>query len=51
MSTGQDGYGQDFVPSDLASTVLASVRDANTIVSRLNAPIVMPTSTYTMPVE
>lgn len=51
MSTGQDGYGQDFVPSDLASTIIENVRNANTFVSRLSAPIVMPTSTYTLPVE
>lgn len=51
MSTGQDGFGQDFVPSDLASTVMENVRNANTFVSRLSAPIVMPTSIYTIPVE
>lgn len=51
MSTGQDGFGQDFVPTDLASTVLNNVRNANTFVSKLSAPIVMPSATYTIPVE
>lgn len=51
MSTGQDGFGQDFVPTDLASTVLNNVRNANTFVSKLAAPIVMPSATYTIPVE
>jgi HK97 family phage major capsid protein len=51
MTTGQDGFGQDFVPTDLASTILAKVRDANTFVSKISAPIIMPTATYTIPVE
>lgn len=51
MSTGQDGYGQDFIPSDLASTVLQKIREQGTLMSELPSPIVMPTSTYTIPVE
>lgn len=51
MSTGQDGFGQDYVPSDLASTIIENVRNANTFVSKLGAPIVMPSATYTIPVE
>jgi len=51
MSTGQDGYGQDFVPSDLASTIMENVRNASTFVSKISAPIVMSSPTYTIPVE
>lgn len=51
MSTGQDGYGQDFVPTDLASTIIAKVRDGDTLMSKLSAPIAMSSSTYTIPVE
>lgn len=51
MTTWQDGYGQDFVPSDLASQVINTVRNMGTFVSKLAAPIVMPTPTYTIPVE
>jgi len=51
MTTGQDGYGQDFVPSDLASIILESVRNQSTVMSKMPTPIVMPTATYTIPVE
>ena len=51
MSTGQDGYGQDFVPSDLASTIIEKVRNQDTFVSKLSAPITMSSPTYTIPVE
>lgn len=51
MTTGQDGYGQDFVPTDLASYVLETVRNADTLMSKLPTPIVMPSPTYTIPVE
>lgn len=39
------------MPSDLASQVINTVRNMNTFVSKLAAPIVMPTPTYTIPVE
>jgi hypothetical protein len=51
MSTGQDGFGQDFVPSDLASTIIDNVRNQSTFVSKIGAPIAMPSATYTIPVE
>jgi len=51
MTIGQDWYGKDYVPSDLASQIINTVRNMGTFVSKLNAPIVMPTPTYTLPVE
>ena len=51
MSTGQDWYGQDFVPTDLASTVISTIRDSGNLFSKLPAPILMPSSSYTIPVE
>lgn len=51
MTTGQDWYGQDFVPTDLASTIISSVRDMSTLMSKLPAPMQMSSSSYTLPVE
>lgn len=51
MSTGQDGYGQDFVPTDLAGFIISEVRNKSTLMSKLPTPIVMPSATYTIPVE
>jgi len=51
MSSAQAGYGDEFVPSDLASQVMGLVRDSSTILSKLPAPIAMPTNPYTLPVE
>ena len=51
MSTGQDGFGQDFVPTDLASTIINKVRDMDTLMSKLPAPMAMTSASYTIPVE
>lgn len=51
MSTWQDGYGQDYVPTDLASTIINKVRDMDTLTSKLPAPIMMSSASYTIPVE
>lgn len=51
MSTGQDGFGQDFVPTDLASMVMQKVRNASTFVSKLGTPMIMPSNPYKLPLE
>lgn len=51
MSSAQAGYGDEFVPTDLASQILMDVRDANSIFSKLATPVNMPTNPYVLPVE
>lgn len=51
MTTWQNGYGQDFVPTDLASMILTTARNTDSFYSKLGAPIIMPSSVYTIPVE
>lgn len=51
MHSTQSGYGDEFVPTDLATQVLQLVRDEDTILSKLPAPIVMPTNPYDIPIE
>lgn len=51
MTTGQDGYGQDFVPTDLSSQIINLVRDMGTLMGKLPSPISMPSASYTIPVE
>ena len=52
MSTVTAGKGAEYVkPSDMSSQIIATVRDMDTFVSKLGNPIIMPTATYTIPVE
>lgn len=51
MSTGQDGYGQDFVPTDLSSQIVLKARNAEYLFGNLGAPIVMSSASFTIPVE
>ena len=51
MHTDNTGNGKEFVPSDLASQVINSIRNSDTFMSKLSAPIVMPTPIYTLPIE
>lgn len=51
MSTGQDWYGQDYVPTDLASQILLLQRDKKSLFSMLPSAYTMPTSNWTIPVE
>lgn len=52
MSTVTAGKGAEYVkPNDMSSQIIATVRDMETFVSKLGNPIIMPTATYTIPVE
>ncbi len=51
MHDTQTGYGEEFVPSDLSSSIIAKLRDKETVLSNLPAPITMPTPVYKIPVE
>jgi hypothetical protein len=52
MSSTQAGYGDEFVPTDLASNVLANVdRTETSLWSKLAPAINMPTNPYKFPVE
>lgn len=51
MSTGQDGFGQDYVPSDFSSQIIMATRDKKSLFSMLPAALTMPTPTWTIPVE
>ena len=51
MSAAQAGYGDEFVPTDLATQVMGLVRDDDTILSKLPAPIAMTSNPYNIPIE
>ena len=51
MTTWQDGYGQNYVPTDLASQILLTQRDRKSLFSLLPSAYTMPDATRTIPVE
>lgn len=54
MHSTQSGYGDEFVPEDLAQSVIEKARDKSVILSRIPAENVfdpMPTQPYDVPVE
>jgi HK97 family phage major capsid protein len=54
MHSTQAGYGDEFVPEDLAQTVIEKARDKSVILNRIPAENIwdpMPTQPYDIPVE
>jgi HK97 family phage major capsid protein len=51
MDTAESGAGSNFVDTGMASNVLLKVRDEQTVLSKLPAPLMMPTASWTIPVE
>jgi len=49
--TGNTGAGEEFVDTALSTSILEKLREATNFSSKFPAPIVMPTSTYELPVE
>lgn len=51
MSSGQSGSGSEYVPSDLSSQIIYSIRDKKSLFSLLPSALTMPTDTWNIPVE
>ena len=51
MDTAESGAGSDFVDTGMASTVLQKVRDAQSVLSKLPTPLMMPTASWVIPTE
>jgi hypothetical protein len=51
MDTAESGAGSDFIDTGMASTVLQKVRDAQSVLSKLSTPIIMPTASFDIPTE
>ena len=51
MDTAESGAGSDYIDTGMASTVLQKVRDAQSVLSKLPTPLVMPTASWVVPTE
>jgi len=51
MDTAESGAGSNYIDTGMASTVLQKVRDAQSVLSKLPTPLVMPTASWVVPTE
>jgi len=51
MDTAESGAGSDYIDTGMATSVLAKIRDAQSLLSKLPTPLSMPTATWTLPTE